>query len=110
MASKGHRQLQPIPDEVFSILGPLLVKRVPNVLTNAGKESSDLGSFDYHLREITLLDTMHHTQAWHTLMHERVHSCLFDAGIVLSDRTEEQVCDAIATLLVAEMLNTLRVK
>ena len=49
-------------------------------------------------------DGIHHSQAWHTLIHERIHACLWDAGIKLSDKREEQVCDALATMLVAEML------
>lgn len=83
------------------MLGPIPVRE-----STEGLQESDLGAFDYHERRITIRPGLNEQQRQQTLMHEWVHSVLWDAGLhnALKPKVEEQICDIIATALVASTL------
>lgn len=66
----------------------------------------DLGEFDMETRGIKVKPTLEDSQKRHTVAHEWVHSIFWDSGLhnALSRELEEQLCDAIATALVASRL------
>lgn len=101
MASK----LPAIPRSVYSVLGLIPVERHESVPSSDGKPSDDLGWWDAHQRTIRLRKDMPLVTAHHTLLHEKVHVWLWDAGVQLSHEVEENIADVIATALLAEMMN-----
>ena len=66
----------------------------------------DMGEFSYTTRVIKVRPELHDAQARQTLAHEWAHSIFWDTGLhnVLPHDLEEQICDAIATALVAANL------
>ena len=94
-----------LPPSVHTVLGAITVERVDMIRNPDGSPCpDDLGEFSYHTRAIRVLDSLHPTQAYHTMRHEWAHAVLFDSGIynVLSKRLTEQLCDILATALTAE--------
>lgn len=108
MASR-RRGLAPLPKSVSSPLGPIPVELVKS-FKDDGKEMTYLGEFDQIARRIRILKSLDRTQAHHTLRHEWVHAVLFDSGLtnILTHELEEQLCDVIATALVAEAVAKLQ--
>lgn len=90
-----------IPKALWSALGPLPVN-----ITLEGIEDEQLGKFDYQDRVITVRPDLHDAQKRHTVAHEWTHSVFWDSGLhnALSRELEEQLCDALATALVASRL------
>ena len=68
------------------------------------KREKAVGKCCWNTRTVTLDADLRGNSAWLTLLHERVHMVLFDAGVTLSEEHEERVCDAIAQDWVAEMV------
>lgn len=103
----ARRTLPPLPKTVHSALGPIPVKLVKVLKDSNGNDSADMGEINYHAREIRVVKGLDRTQAHHTLRHEWLHAVLLDSGLtnVLAkiDGLEEQLCDVIATAIVAEM-------
>lgn len=99
------RTLPPLPSSVHSALGPIPVELVKELFDEKGEPCSDLGEIDYHSRRIRIVKKLDRVQAHHTLRHEWVHGVLFDSGLhnILPEALEEQICDVIATALVAEL-------
>ena len=90
-----------LPKTLWSALGPL------KVLFTAEGLDADFGEFDYSTRVIKVKPDLQEAQKRHTLAHEWLHSVFWDAGIpknVLTHEQEEQLCDVIATALVASNL------
>lgn len=90
-----------LPATVWSVLGP-----IPVIETEEGLGENDLGSFDYHARVIRVRPGLQVQQRDQTLQHEWVHALIWDAGFhnALTHELEEQICDVIATALVASTL------
>lgn len=95
-----------IPRSVYSILGRIPVTEHAMVPNPDGTPSDDLGWWDASQRTILLRAGAGHTQKWHTLLHEKVHMWLWDAGVNLPEEVEENLCDVIATAILAELLNS----
>lgn len=96
------KKLPPIPKTVHSLLGPVPVKIVADLRDPQGRQL--FGKWDSEKREISLDDKMCLTTAWSTLWHERVHVMLSDAGVRLKPNKAEDVCNAVALALTADML------
>ncbi len=93
----------PIPDTVYSILGPIPVVLVANLEDSDGEPL--LGKWEPEKRRILLCANVHPITSLVTLWHERVHQMLWDSGAGLDQEDEERVCDAISPAIVAELLN-----
>jgi hypothetical protein len=104
MASR-RRGLPPLPKFVYSALGPIPIELVKK-FTDDKHGIEYQGEFDQHIRRIRILKKLSREQAWQVLRHEWLHAVLFDSGLtnVLTDKLEEQLCDAISTSLTAEMI------
>jgi Zn-dependent peptidase ImmA (M78 family) len=94
-----------LPNEVFSHLGPVPVEY--RYKLKPKKWGRLFGLFKRRSRRILVDTHPPFVQQWHTVMHEKIHVWLFDAGVssILSRKQEEAVCDAVATALIAEMKN-----
>lgn len=90
--------LPPIPDAVWSPLGPIAVQLVPGLSTDDGCRL--YGRYDYERRTIEIDPAPILLMQWQTLHHEWLHSVLHDHGFDLGP-FEEPVIDTIATALVA---------
>ena len=95
--------LPPLPSYVFTALGEVPIVLV-DVIRHDGKETHDLGFADFHTRTITIRADLAAAALFHTMFHEQGHFMLFDAGVRLSERMEEAVCDAYATMRFQEMV------
>lgn len=73
-----------------------------------GLDEDDFGSWDPRDRIIRIRPRTRRVVAHQVLQHEWVHAVLWDAGLhsALGGTLEEQVCDSIATALVASQLTT----
>jgi hypothetical protein len=103
--SKRGKRLQPppLPGSVWSALGP-----VPVVLVDGLKDDKGVdlyGYWDPTVREIKIRSGLHPTTALTTAVHEWLHCVIYDAGLNLPDAIEEQVCDCVATSIVADLLS-----
>lgn len=96
------KTLPALPDAVHSALGPVTVEIVPGLKAKDGEEC--LGLWQPEPRLIQINAGMNPITAWVTLIHERLHQIMWDAGVPISGKQEEAVCDAIGTALVAEMI------
>ena len=86
-------EFPPVPSKVFSHLGPLQVAF--ELL------EEDFGSVDLSTREVTLSVDQSAASSWRTYWHESVHVALWDAGVKLNEKVEENLCDVIGTYLAA---------
>ena len=93
-------RLPRIPRQLELPAGPAPIAREKGLLEN----EKCAGKFDWRTREIKLDAGLRGSSAWLTLIHERVHIVLADAGVLLPHGLEERVCDAIAQDFVAEMV------
>lgn len=99
------KTLPALPEAVHSALGPVPVELVADLKAKDGDDC--LGLWLPVPRVIKICDGMAPVTAWVTLVHERIHQILWDAGVPIDGKQEESVCDAIGTALVAEMLAAL---
>ena len=93
----------PFPRSVWSALGPVAVVVVEGLKDDKGQEL--FGCWDPSSREIRIRAGIHPTTALTTAVHEWLHCVMYDAGLNLPDAIEEQVCDCLATGIVADMMS-----
>lgn len=100
---RGHIVKTKRQMSVHSVLGPVAVIYVDEVLSDQGKPLEALGHISFERRLIQIKNGLHPTQEAHTLRHEWVHLVLWDSGAsnLLSERKTEVLCDALATALIA---------
>jgi hypothetical protein len=92
-----------IPQTVYSMLGPVPVVLVPDLVNSDGEPL--LGKWEPEARRILLCTGVHPLTMYVTLWHECAHLALWDSGAMPSDEVEEErVADAISTYVVAAML------
>lgn len=97
------RAMQAIPNEFFSVLGPLPVTLREDLL----EKDEAHGAFGATQRNI-LIDNSEgasRDHQWQTLWHEATHVGIWDAGAHegLTPEQEERVCNAMGTYLTAMM-------
>lgn len=97
------KPLPPLPTTAPSVLGPVAVERVVDLRDSNGVAC--LGTWTSTLRLIRLDASLPLAAAWHTYWHEWTHVALYDVGVKLKKAKEEQICDALATARVREMLD-----
>jgi len=103
MGSSGIR-LPPLPAKIATTIGPVPV-RVVKDLRDENKDPI-FGRWLPEERIIEVCEMPSLVTRWTTLMHERIHQILEDAGAKPTDPdTEERVCDAVATALVVELMS-----
>jgi hypothetical protein len=98
-----RRALQEIPNEFFSVLGPIPVEQKSDLL----EKDECYGAFGPSQRKI-LLDTSDGStreHIWQSLWHEVTHLGIWDAGAHegLTHDQEERICNAMGTYLAAMM-------
>lgn len=94
--------LPPLPDSIWSPLGPIPVRHVTGLATDDGCKL--YGRYDHQQRVIEIDDAPILLVRWQTLHHEWLHTVLHDHGFDLGP-FEEPVIDTIATALVALWLS-----
>lgn len=99
-ATKAAADPTPRPTRAFTLLGVIPVSYEPDP-RDPESGATCQGYADYQHRTITLRSDLHPLTSLQTYLHECVHFWLHDAGVPLTEPVEEQVCDAIATALVA---------
>lgn len=97
------KKLPRIPKTASSLLGPVKVEIVEGLKNK--KDEELLGQWRCEQRDIRLTKGLSPIVAWQTFWHEWVHSVFFDAGVQLSEKKAEAVCDAIALARTREMLD-----
>lgn len=67
------------------------------------------GTWEPDTRTIEIKDSLHPRRKWLIFFHEMMHACLADSGLVnlLTDDSQEALCDAVATARLVEMVGTL---
>ncbi len=92
-----------VPPSVFSVLGPVPVIIVDDLVDDHGDPL--LGHFLPEERRIEIKAGMSEQATRSTLMHEKLHVWMWDAGTKpIDDDEEERICDSIGAMLVAETL------
>jgi len=91
------RACPPLPRALPTPLGPVKVRRTPDLKTSAGDACCGICHWDEGLIEISA--DLEDGQAWATLFHEYTHMLLFNAGlnVTLGPTVQESVCDVIGT-------------
>jgi hypothetical protein len=95
-------ELPPLPDEVWTPLGMVPVILVAGLAGEDGKALC--GQFDWGPRVIRIADNLSPITAWQTLAHEWLHVVFYDAGLHIGNKTEERVCDAYGSVVMAWIL------
>lgn len=97
--------LPPIPAIVHGIIGPIVVKLIPD-LTDPDPESLGAplwGYWDPFAREIHIRSTVPLDVQWATLEHEWAHAAFWDVGLELDEKVEESVCDALGAARICSL-------
>jgi hypothetical protein len=94
----------PIPCEVYSAFGPIVVELVEDLRAPEDPTERLFGYWNPFTRVISIRANLHPAAAWLTLHHEKTHADLSEIGVTLSTDQEEAVCNAIAQARVSEML------
>jgi hypothetical protein len=89
--------LPPLPTHLWTSLGAVPVHLMDELPTD---DATHVGHWDPRTRVVRLKASLSPTALWHTL----VHIVLDDAGVRVSGRTEESICDALATYGVSYLL------
>lgn len=96
-------KLPPLPESFHTQLGDVPVLIVKEIAP-AKEDESVMGVWRPESRQVEIKDGMHGATTHHTLLHERVHVALFDAGVKLTHDQEEAVCDAVASHFIHDMI------
>lgn len=94
--------LPPLPATVFSHHGPIPVLIVEDLADDEG--APVFGLWDPMARTISIRAGMSPVMQRLTLEHERTHADLVHLGVTLSEDQAESICNAIASVRVAELL------
>lgn len=101
--AKGRSRTPALPTSVWSALGPVPVVMVKKLRTK--KKKPLMGLWRPIERTIYIRAGMHPKATLATLAHEWVHVILWDAGVSLSKRDEESVCDALSVGVIADLMS-----
>lgn len=93
-------ELPPLPTTIFSVLGPIEIHVVPNLVCDGQKV---IGCYSGAQRMLAIRDSLPLITGWRVLEHERLHVINRDAGIPYTP-DEERQAEAISMYRVAEML------
>lgn len=96
-------ELPPLPETVYSILGPITVEVVETLQAEDGEDC--FGLWRPWEWKIGILADVPLVVQWMTLKHEWIHATLWCAGTKVPTDVEERLCDALGSGMVAEMLN-----
>ena len=92
-----------IPATVYSILGPIPVEVVPELVSADGDPL--LGKWVPEDRVIKLRGDVSPLTMYVTLWHESIHAWLWDAGTMPGEEeTEERICDSLSSAIVGALL------
>ncbi len=97
-------KLAPLAGAVPSVLGPVPVVRVAGLRALENGEEC-MGIWRPQERDVRIEAETTAVGAWHTFWHEWAHIVFYDAGVRIEKALEEQICDALATARVREMLD-----
>jgi hypothetical protein len=100
-ATPSPVSLPPLPETIWSQIGPVQVERVANLMCGAGVPA--MGCFDGTQMTVYVRDSIPLNIAWQTLEHEKVHVALYLSGLSLGV-AEDHAADILASARVAEML------
>jgi Zn-dependent peptidase ImmA (M78 family) len=99
----SKRRTPALPSSVWSALGPVPVVMVKKLRTK--KKGKLMGLWSPLSRTIYIRAGMHPKATLATLAHEWIHVVLWDAGVSLSKRDEESVCDALSVGVIADLMS-----
>lgn len=93
----------PLPAVVYGAGGPITVALVDSCKSEKGEDA--WGTWTPETRAIEIDRKASREHQWRTLGHEVAHAVLADTGLVnlLTDESQEALCDAFGTARVAEM-------